>query len=113
MTVYTDESGTNTVTNSASGIVIFTPVGERHKFSEPTGKYCTNYAADLETLVYGIGKAEENRGECQQDAIFTDAKSVLEARAGDKLPDLTMKLRKNFSNVTELSCNGYQLTAEF
>ncbi|KAK3741938.1 hypothetical protein RRG08_024686 [Elysia crispata] len=54
----------------------------------------TNYAADVEALVYGIAKAEQHRGECKQVAIFTVAKSVLETRAGDKLPDLTRKLKK-------------------
>ena len=82
------------MTNGAAGIVISTPEGERHKFSNPTGKYCTSYAAVVQALVYGIDKAEQHRGECQQVAIFTDAKSVLEARAGDKLPDLTRKLKK-------------------
>ncbi|KAK3792265.1 hypothetical protein RRG08_007344 [Elysia crispata] len=55
--VCSDRSDTNTVTNDAAGIVIFTPEGERHKISKSTGKYCTSYAAVVQDFVYGIDKS--------------------------------------------------------
>ena len=44
--VYTDGSATNAVENGAAGIYIMDPSGYREEAHFPTGKHCTNYAAN-------------------------------------------------------------------
>ena len=47
-------------------------------------------------MIHAIDKLGDCHSECSQVAVFTDARSVLEALTGDKEPELRRKLR-NFS----------------
>ena len=48
--VYTDGSATKTITDSGAGIIIQYPSGATQTVSSATGKHCTNYRAETETL---------------------------------------------------------------
>ena len=91
---YTDGSATNAVTNGGAGVLISTPEGERIESRLPTGKHCTNYAAEEQALIHAVDQIVECRSNCQQIALFTDAKSVLEALEGNRLPGLARKLKQ-------------------
>ena len=44
-------------------------------------------------MTHAIDKLGDCHSECSQVAVFTDARSVLEALTGDKEPELRRKLR--------------------
>ena len=82
--VYTDGSATDSVTSE--GAVRF-PKGEVQPASIPPGKYCSFYMAEIQALVQAASVARDSSNECQQ-VVLSDALSVLEATADDKLPRL-------------------------
>ena len=91
--VYTDGSATNAVRNGGAGVLVCTPEGERQKYGIATGKHCTNYAAEIQALSHGAEKVRASKSECNQVVFLTDARSVLDALAEDKLPHLSAKLQ--------------------
>ena len=99
---YTDGSATNAVRDGGAGILICTPEGERREASLPTGKHCSNYAAEIRALMYAVDMIATTTSDCQQAALFTDARSVLEALKYDKVPELTKKLESlaSFRKIT-------------
>ena len=92
--VYTDGSATEAVTDGGAGVVIFTPEGRKMESGIPTGKHCTNYAAEVQALMHAVDMIRDSQSDCQQVALFSDAKSVLQAVAEDNLPCLREKLQK-------------------
>ena len=73
---------------------IQSPDGQEIRKGFPTGKYCTNYAAEEEALKLATEEIQELNSECNQVVFLTDALSVLEALEGDKLPHLMEKLQR-------------------
>ena len=92
--VYTDGSATNAVADGGAGVYIKSPGGHIVREGIPTGKHCTNYAAELQALMHAATLARELQKDHFQVVFFTDALSVLEALEGDKLPSLADKLRE-------------------
>ena len=95
---YTDGSATNAVTDGGAGVYIKTPEGHIVKAGIPTGKYCTNYAAEEKALMHAAALTQDLQNDDTQVVFFTDALSVLEALEGDKLPRLTEKLQEVSKN---------------
>ncbi|XP_041364101.1 uncharacterized protein LOC121379523 [Gigantopelta aegis] len=68
------------------------PSGYREEAHFPTGKYCTNYAAEVEALIHAariISTREEN---CSHVVFLTDALSALQALKNNKLERLSEAL---------------------
>ena len=91
--VYTDGSATNAVADGGAGVHINSPDGHVITAGIPTGKHCTNYAAEVEALMKAAALIHDIQSDCTQVVFLSDAKSVLEALAGDKLPHLMEKLQ--------------------
>ena len=91
--VYTDGSATNAVANGGAGVLMRTP--EHHTFAAaiPTGKHCSNYAAEVQALMQAASMVQDSESDCPQVVFLTDALSALEALAGAKLPRLMEKLQ--------------------
>ncbi|XP_041350841.1 uncharacterized protein LOC121369832 [Gigantopelta aegis] len=90
--VYTDGSATNAVENGGAGIYIMDPSGYREEAPFPTGKHCTNYAAEVEALIHAahiISTREEN---CSHVVFLTDALFALQALETNKLDRLSEAL---------------------
>ena len=89
---YTDGSATEAVRRGGAGIYIQHPNGHRQAEAIPTGLYCSNYKAETEALKQAarIIQTEEN----SQVVLLTDAKSVLEALAAGKLPQLQEEIQQ-------------------
>ena len=98
--VYTDGSATNAVANGGAGVSISTPEGNKLEQAIATGYHCTNYAAEIKALEHAADKIKDIQSTYHQVAIYTDAKSVLEALNGDKLPVLRKKLSNGFLRMT-------------
>ena len=91
--VYTDGSATNAVADGGAGVHIKTPEGHTITAGIPTGKHCTNYTAEVAALLHAAALVCDVQSDCSQVVFLSDAKSVLEALAGDKLPHLMEKLQ--------------------
>ena len=57
-----------------------------------TGKFCSNYKAEVEALSKAAEVVCVSQSDCRQVVFFTDALSVLEALSGDKLDKLKGKI---------------------
>ena len=101
--VYTDGSATDSVTSE--GAVRF-PKGEVQPASIPTGKYCSFYMAEIQALVQAASVVRDSSNECQQ-VVLSDALSILEATADDKLPRPTGNLQ-GVAHHKPVACSGYQ-----
>ena len=88
---YTDGSATDAVTSGGAGVYVRFPEGEVQSASIPAGKYCSSYMAEIQALVQAASMV---RDECQQVVFLSNAISVLEATAGDKLPRLAESLHE-------------------
>ena len=88
-----DGSATNAVADGGAGVYVNSPDGHIITAAIPTGKYCTNYAAEVEALMKAAALILDIQSDCSQVVFLSDAKSVLEALAGNKLPRLMEKLQ--------------------
>jgi ribonuclease HI len=91
---YTDGSATKAVMNGGAGIFISYPDGHQETRHIPTGKFCSNYTAEVQALEQAAKMIYNTNSDCQQVVIFTDALSVLQALKGGKLPHLRNELSK-------------------
>ena len=91
--VYTDGSATRAVFDGGAGVFVKYP--EEHTITTgiPTGKHCTNYAAEVQALMQAVSMVQDSQSDCTQVVFLSDALSVLEALAKDKLPRLMEKLQ--------------------
>ena len=82
VTMYTDGSATSGTMNGGSGVEIkITESGDRIEISEPAGKLCTSYGAEMRAFWLAVTWAKENRhrlGLAQRIHIFSDSKSGLQ-----------------------------------
>ena len=92
--VYTDGSATNAVYDGGAGVMITTPEGRKIESGIPTGLHCTNYTAEKQAIMHALDKLDESLTECSQVVILTDARSVLEALAGEKEPELRRRINR-------------------
>ena len=83
---YTDGSATDAVTSGGAGVYVRFPEGEVQSANIPAGKYCSNYMAAIQALVQAASMVRDSSNECHQVVFLSNALSVLEATAGDKLP---------------------------
>ncbi|KAK7473308.1 hypothetical protein BaRGS_00035440 [Batillaria attramentaria] len=90
--VYTDGCATDAVANGGARIFKF-PEGDTSTLGIPTGKHCSNYMAEVQALMQATTMIQDSNSKCHQTVFLTDALSVLEALAGDKLPCLMEKLQ--------------------
>ena len=90
--VYTDGSATNAVSDGGAGVNIVYPDGNRSAICLPTGKFCSNYAAEVKALERAAEEIADSAIDCQQVVFFTDALSVLQALPSDSLEQLSASL---------------------
>ena len=91
---YTDGSARDAVADGGAGVYIKSPEGQSIRKGIPTGKHCTNYAAETEALKAATEYVLELDTDSNQVVFLTDALSVLQALEGNKLPQLEEKLQK-------------------
>ena len=91
--VFTDGSATQAVKDGGAGIYIKFPDGQTQKVHCATGKYCSNYRAEVEALTRAAGIVARQASDCPQVVILTDALCVLEALDHNKLEDLGLSLQ--------------------
>ena len=91
---YTDGSATNAVSNGGAGVYLKFPDGQTTTAKIPTGKYCTNYGAEVQALMQAATMIIDSQHECPQVVLLTDSLSALEALAGGKLPQLMVHLQE-------------------
>ena len=77
------------------------PEGEIQSASIPAGKYYSNYMAEIQALVQAASMVRDSSNECEQVDFLSDALSVLEATAGDKLPRLVESFTRSRSTDEE------------
>ena len=91
--VYTDGSATNAVQDGGAGSLIYRPNGETLEAASATGKYCTNYDAEVKALEEGAQAVIDLTDINSEDAVFlTDSRSVLDSLAGHGVHNLRRKL---------------------
>ena len=96
--VYTDGSATRAVRDGGAGVLIKSPEGHTSTAGIPTGKYCSNYSAETQALMQAASMVQDLQYDCPQVVFLSDALSVLEALAKDKLPHLMEKLQDLANN---------------
>jgi ribonuclease HI len=101
--VFTDGSSTKAVKNGGAGVFIQFPSGEWKAEARPTGLHCTNYRAEVEALLLAANTISNRVDSNSQVVFLTDALSVLQAVASNKLPELEKALQqgKNLKTVLQ------------
>ena len=77
------------------------PEGKIQSASIPAGKYDSSYMAEIQALVQAASMVRDSSNECEQVVFLSDALSVLEATAGDKLPRLAESFTRSRSKDEE------------
>ena len=102
ITVYTDGSAENAVTNGGSGVYIEMPDGKTTESSIPTGIHCSNYRAELEAIMEALtilGRITPSIPQAKA-VILSDSRSVLEKlevlRGAER-----QQLAKGFKNAVQ------------
>ena len=91
--VYTDCSATDAVRNGGAGSLIYLPNGQTLEAASATGKYCTNYDAEVKALEQGAQDVIDLSYTNSKDVVFlTDSRSVLDSLAGHGEHNLGLKL---------------------
>ena len=91
--VYTDGSATDTVQDGGAGSFIYLPNGETLEAASATGKYCTNYDAEVKALEQGAQAVIDLTDANSENVVFlTDSRSVLDSLAGHGEHNLRCKL---------------------
>ena len=91
---YTDGSATDAMSNGGAGVYLKFPEGHTDTAKIPTGKYCSNYGAEVQALMQATSMIIDSQNDCQQVVLLTDSLSALEALAADKLPHLMACLQE-------------------
>ena len=90
---YTDGSATDAVQDGGAGSLIYLPNGQTLEAASATGKYCTNYAAEVKVLEQGTQAVIYVTDTNSEDVVFlTDSRSVLDSLAGHGEHNLRRKL---------------------
>ena len=91
--VYTDGSATDAVQDGGAGSLIYLPNGQTLEAASATGKYCTNYDAEVRALEQGAQAVIDLTYTNSEDVVFlTDSQSVLDSLAGHGEHNLRRKL---------------------
>ncbi|KAK7102897.1 hypothetical protein V1264_021054 [Littorina saxatilis] len=61
---YTDGSATNAVANGGAGVLVRSPEGHTSTAGIPTGKYCSNYAAEVQAIMQAASMIHDSESEC-------------------------------------------------
>ena len=81
--VYTDGSATDAVQDGGAGGLIYLPNGQTLEAASATGKYSTNYDAEVKTREQGAQAVIYLTDINSEDVVFlTDSRSVLDSLAG-------------------------------
>ena len=103
--VYTDGPETDAVQDGGTGSLIYLPNGETLEAASVTGKYCTNYDAEVKALEQGVQAVIDVTYTNTEDVVFlTDSRSVLVSLAGHGEHNLRHKLY----STEEWSYSGFQ-----
>ena len=93
MHVYTDGSATDAVQDGGAGSLIYLLNGQTLEEASSTGKYCTNYDAEVKALEEGAQAVIDLTHTNSEDVVFlTDSRSVLDSLAGHGEHNLIRKL---------------------
>ena len=82
--IYTDGSAHDAVKNGGSGVYVKTTNGHTHKYSNATGKRCSNFKA--ETLAIQTAISHILTTQPERSVILSDSKAALQALSSDS-PD--------------------------
>ena len=75
--VYIDGSATDAVQDDGAGSLIYLPNSETFEAASATGKYCTNYDAEVKALEQGAQAVIDLTDANSEDVVFlTDSRSV-------------------------------------
>ena len=104
--IYTDGSATNAISNGGAGVNITHPDGTHSAICLPTGRYCSNYAAESKALKRAADEIANSNPDCKQVVFFTDAMSVLQALQSnseglDHLTDLLSQVSKSMRTALQ------------
>ena len=89
----TDGSATYAVQDGGAGSLIYLPNGQTLESASATGKYCTNYDAEVKVLEQGVQAGIDLMDTNSEDVVFlTDSRSVLDSLAGHGEHNLGRKL---------------------
>ena len=77
--------------DGGAGSLIYLPNGETLEAASATGKYCTNYDAEVKALEQGA-QAVIDLTDANSENVVTDSRSVLDSLAGHGEHNLRRKL---------------------
>ena len=84
-----------------TGIYIMDPSGYREEAHFPTGKHCTNYAAEVEALIHSANMISTSEANFSRVVFLTDALSALLALENNKHDRLSEALHP-ISSVSQV-----------
>ena len=70
---YTDGSNENAMRNGGTGVYIESPDETIITSATPTGDFCSNYAAEIQAIVYATEELKESPTECHQIVFLTNS----------------------------------------
>ena len=96
--VYTDGSAFKATINAGAGVLIKYQDGSRMKISNPCGKYCSNYFAEIKAMDIAFSTLEDQFTDATQKpdnlVIFSDSLSALQ-----DLEDTSNKINSEITNL--------------
>ena len=91
--VYTVGAATNTVQDGGGGSLIYLPNSQTSEAASATGKFCTNYDAEVKALEQGAQAVIDLTDTNSEDVVFlTDSQPVSDSLAGHGEHNLRRKL---------------------
>ena len=96
---YTDGSAFKATINAGAGVLLNFPDGSKTRLSDPCGRYCTNYTAEIKAMSNAVNTLDSHFSQNTQNqeniVIFTDSLSALQ--------DLEDTSNKMNSEITDLA----------
>ena len=98
---YTDGSAEKAVQNAGSGVYIRFPNNSTISLSNPVGRRCSNYRAELHALTTAALHLSEREEKGKNIVFLTDSKSALQALSAGPSDSSTRQLSDNICRLSE------------
>ena len=95
--IYTDGSADDAVKNGGSGVFIKTTDGQKHTFSNATGKRCSNFKAETLALQTAISHIITTQPE--KSVILSDSKAALQSLSSDSPDRDVQKIKEDLHSI--------------